>query len=115
PEVRDQGASRKHSRRTCERSSVICLETVNPAASLPGPGDATVPRVAPVAQGIERAPPERKVVGSIPTGRILTRAAMRKPAFLHGSGVTHTPDKHAACYPRCYPGQAEARMPSSPK
>jgi catechol 2,3-dioxygenase-like lactoylglutathione lyase family enzyme len=40
-----------------------------PASTLPAAGDATVQRVAPVAQGIERAPPERKVVGSIPTGR----------------------------------------------
>ena len=42
PEVRDQGAARKHSRRTCERSSVICMESVMAGASLPAPGDATV-------------------------------------------------------------------------
>jgi hypothetical protein len=83
----------------------MCMESVMPGQSLPAPGDATVRRVAPVAQGIERAPPERKVVGSIPTGRILTRAAMREPAFLHGSGVTHTPERLAPCYPRCYPGR----------
>ena len=43
----------------------------------------TAPR-APVAQGIERSPPERKVAGSIPAGRIWSRlrpgAALRPPA-----------------------------------
>ena len=39
-------------------------------------GTLTFPR-APVAQGIERSPPERKVAGSIPAGRILTRVPMR--------------------------------------
>src|SRR5919198_5627076 len=41
---------------------------------------ATLDALAPVAQGIERAPPERKVAGSIPARRIsgygLTRAAL---------------------------------------
>jgi hypothetical protein len=57
------------------------MESVNVAASLLKPGDATVLRGAPVAQGIERPPPERKVVGSIPTGRIPTGAATRRPVF----------------------------------
>jgi hypothetical protein len=74
-----------------------------PRQSLPAPGDATVHRVAPVAQGIERAPPERKVVGSIPTGRITSHLPTRKPAFLHGSGVSDVPRKHARCWPRCWP------------
>jgi hypothetical protein len=52
-----------------------------PGQSLPVPGDATVHRVAPVAQGIERAPPERKVVGSIPTGRMLTGSCRPSTAW----------------------------------
>ena len=35
PEVRDQGAAGKHSRRTCERSSVFCMESVNAGAAAP--------------------------------------------------------------------------------
>ena len=41
---------------------------------------------APVAQGIERAPPEREVVGSIPAGRIASRTARR--VWLNGAGRT---------------------------
>ena len=40
---------------------------------------------APVAQGIERAPPERKAVGSIPTGR--TRSTRRKRCILQDSSA----------------------------
>ena len=61
-----------------------------PGQSLPVPGDATVHRVAPVAQGIERAPPERKVVGSIPTGRMLTGLDKRYP---HGYADRRTPER----------------------
>ena len=39
----------------------------------PGHAWAKVEARAPVAQGIERSPPERKVAGSIPAGRILRR------------------------------------------
>ena len=49
------------------------------------PQDATVARFAPVAQGIERAPPERKAVGSIPTGR--TRFTGRKCCITQDSSV----------------------------
>ena len=38
---------------------------------------ATLVLPAPVAQGIERSPPERKAAGSIPAGRILTHVAVR--------------------------------------
>jgi hypothetical protein len=69
--------------------------------SLPEPGDATVPRVAPVAQGIERAPPERKVVGSIPTGRILTHEGTRNHWRVSRPSpwgiTTATPEKAARC------------------
>src|SRR6188768_1380311 len=34
-------------------------------------------RPAPVAQGIERAPPEREVAGSNPAGRIFSRTALQ--------------------------------------
>src|SRR5512133_866961 len=40
------------------------------------PGRLRLP--APVAQGIERAPPERKVAGSIPARRIYLRRPMRQ-------------------------------------
>jgi hypothetical protein len=56
---------------------------------------------APVAQGIERAPPEREVVGSIPTGRISSTLTRRKPALLQGSGVPEVPEIVTRCGPRC--------------
>jgi predicted ABC-type sugar transport system permease subunit len=38
-------------------------------------GEATLALPAPVAQGIERAPPEREVAGSIPAGRTPSHAS----------------------------------------
>src|SRR4051794_6241810 len=46
--------------------SASCKVTIRASRST----RATLPRQAPVAQGIERAPPERKAAGSIPAGRI---------------------------------------------
>ena len=41
---------------------------------------------APVAQGIERAPPEREVAGSIPAGRITQEAKARHATTIVGPG-----------------------------
>ena len=55
---------------------------------------------APVAQGIERAPPEREVEGSIPSGRISGAVAMRERLETVGQAC----QKCQKCPPRAYPG-----------
>ena len=61
------------------------LEGLTPQVSDTGPSPAaTLAFPAPVAQGIERAPPEREVAGSIPARRIRTR--MNEPPWLRHAG-----------------------------
>ena len=78
-------------------------EAVGPPRRSAGSSAVTLGVPAPVAQGIERAPPERKVAGSIPAGRITTVRVQRKPAWLRGPSVREMPRKNGRCCPRCCP------------
>src|SRR5436189_5199931 len=65
---------------------------------------ATLDALAPVAQGIERAPPERKVAGSIPARRIfrwVTRDAERLAGTIHepSLGASRTVSRRAGRCP----------------
>src|SRR4029077_2979204 len=73
-------ATRAHIASSCRRPPAVSGEhTQGPESEgVDDAAAATVDAFAPVAQGIERAPPEREVVGSIPTGRITTRLNTRK-------------------------------------
>jgi hypothetical protein len=53
------------------RIQTLTLEGIEHQPAEKGRNPAPSLRNAPVAQGIERAPPERKAVGSIPTRRTL--------------------------------------------
>jgi hypothetical protein len=50
------------------------------AAFVPRSNQGYTDASAPVAQGIERAPPEREVAGSIPAGRIISRSVLEASA-----------------------------------
>src|SRR4051794_9564567 len=72
--------------------SASCKVTIRASRST----RATLPRQAPVAQGIERAPPERKAAGSIPAGRITRRRSLVRGVPNGGSWEQPTESMEAA-------------------
>src|SRR5215216_5196681 len=74
-------------------------------------GDVYTGGPAPVAQGIERAPPEREVAGSIPARRISHLVAERKPLELAGRACRRRRECSCGAYPRArmLPSAARSR------
>ena len=97
----------------CDREGLLELEADDPGAQMHA--DTLGALHAPVAQGIERAPPEREVAGSIPAGRITTRAAKHLAASPSGlwSDRQHVGQRNLAVTANRYTQSSSTRLSST--
>src|SRR5262249_8905939 len=100
----------------CRASRRLTRELVSQSVRAQGCGLARVQGRAPVAQGIERSPPERKVAGSIPAGRTSNRAKSGDAVGLQMGDVNRNVNETSANASRGGPfGYAFRRKHHSPR